>query len=93
MRLEKLPNGHGRDERMRIAIESIWSRFWASYRSRSSGLIEAAAAADEFRWMLEELRVAAFAEELGTRYPVSVRRCEDVWDARFPSSVAARQAR
>ena len=93
LRLEKLPNGHGRDERMRIAIESIWSRFWASYRSRSSGLIEAAAAADEFRWMLEELRVAAFAEELGTRYPVSVRRCEDVWDARFPSSVAARQAR
>ncbi|XLM22585.1 DUF3418 domain-containing protein, partial [Chromobacterium piscinae] len=27
-----------------------------------------------FRWMLEELRVSLFAQELKTPYPVSVKR-------------------
>ncbi|MBT5876022.1 MAG: DUF3418 domain-containing protein [Candidatus Latescibacteria bacterium] len=29
---------------------------------------------DEFRWMLEEFRVSTFAQELGTRFPVSEKR-------------------
>ncbi|HSO07411.1 MAG TPA: ATP-dependent RNA helicase HrpA [Pelomicrobium sp.] len=31
---------------------------------------------DEFRWMLEELRVSLFAQELKTPYPVSVKRLD-----------------
>jgi ATP-dependent helicase HrpA len=31
---------------------------------------------EEFRWMLEELRVSIFAQELGTAAPVSMRRLE-----------------
>jgi ATP-dependent helicase HrpA len=33
----------------------------------------------ELRWMLEELRVALFAQELRTPAPVSVKRVEKAW--------------
>ncbi len=34
---------------------------------------------DEFRWLLEELRVSLFAQELKTPMPVSVKRLQKVW--------------
>jgi ATP-dependent helicase HrpA len=36
---------------------------------------------DEFRWLLEELRVSLFAQELRTPMPVSVKRLQKVWDS------------
>ena len=33
----------------------------------------------EIRWMLEELRVSFFAQELRTPYPVSAKRLDKVW--------------
>ncbi len=35
----------------------------------------------EFRWMLEELRVSLFAQELRTPMPVSVKRLQKVWES------------
>jgi ATP-dependent helicase HrpA len=35
----------------------------------------------EFRWMLEELRVSLFAQELKTPMPVSVKRLQKVWES------------
>ena len=32
-----------------------------------------------FRWLLEELRVSQFAQELKTVAPVSVKRLEEQW--------------
>jgi ATP-dependent helicase HrpA len=37
---------------------------------------------EEFRWLLEELRVALFAQELKTSSPVSVKRLQKMWDGR-----------
>ncbi|TRZ69317.1 MAG: DUF3418 domain-containing protein, partial [Rhodocyclaceae bacterium] len=37
---------------------------------------------EEFRWLLEELRVALFAQELRTPSPVSVKRLQKMWEAR-----------
>ena len=34
---------------------------------------------EEFRWLLEELRVSLFAQELRTPQPVSVKRLEKTW--------------
>ena len=34
---------------------------------------------DEIRWMLEELRVSLFAQQLGTAYPVTVKRIQARW--------------
>jgi ATP-dependent helicase HrpA len=35
---------------------------------------------EEFRWLLEELRVSLFAQELRTPQPVSVKRLEKAWE-------------
>jgi ATP-dependent helicase HrpA len=42
---------------------------------------------EELRWMLEEYRVATFAQDLGTAVKVSEKRLEEVYER-----VAARQA-
>ena len=34
---------------------------------------------DEYRWLLEELRISLFAQELRTPQPVSVKRLDKVW--------------
>ena len=34
---------------------------------------------EQFRWLLEELRVGLFAQELRTPQPVSVKRLEKAW--------------
>jgi len=39
-------------------------------------------AADEFRWLLEELRVSLFAQQLRTRVTVSTRRLAQAWAER-----------
>ena len=36
---------------------------------------------DRIRWMIEELRVSLFAQQLGTRYPVSEQRIYRAIDA------------
>lgn len=36
---------------------------------------------EDIRWMLEELRVSLFAQELKTAYPVSVKRIDKRWQA------------
>ena len=39
------------------------------------------AALDDFRWLLEELKVSLFAQELKTPTPVSMKRVEKAWAA------------
>ena len=36
---------------------------------------------DDFRWLLEELKVSLFAQELRTPFPVSQKRVEKAWAA------------
>ncbi|MEY2895830.1 MAG: ATP-dependent helicase HrpA, partial [Pseudomonadota bacterium] len=36
---------------------------------------------EEFRWLLEELRVGLFAQELRTPMPVSAKRLQKVWES------------
>ena len=37
-------------------------------------------ALEAYRWMLEELRVSLFAQELGTSIPVSAKRLQKQWE-------------
>jgi hypothetical protein len=49
----------------------------ARWRVTSRALPEGvpvAPAVDDVRWMIEELRVGMFAQQLGTRFPVSEKR-------------------
>ena len=35
---------------------------------------------EEFRWLMEELRISLFAQELRTPFPVSAKRLQKFWD-------------
>ena len=35
---------------------------------------------EQFRWLMEELRVGLFAQELRTPVPVSVKRLQKLWE-------------
>jgi ATP-dependent helicase HrpA len=56
--------------------------WWERYRERRDAqrlAPEGARALERFRWMLEELSVSLFAQELKTPYPVSGKRVEKAW--------------
>jgi len=62
--------------------------WWARYRERAEAERRAGGvspALDDFRWLIEELRVSLFAQELRTSVPVSQKRVEKAWQALPPS--------
>jgi ATP-dependent helicase HrpA len=76
MRLDKLRADPARDtDRMRELqpLDQRHARLVAERRGVADARL------DEFRWLLEELRVSLFAQELRTPQPVSVKRLEKVW--------------
>ncbi|MCM2287471.1 MAG: ATP-dependent RNA helicase HrpA [Sulfuritalea sp.] len=82
LRLEKARADPARDTRLMADWQGLgkpWERERnAMLRSGQQG----DAFLDEFRWLLEELRVALFAQELKTSSPVSVKRLQKMWDSR-----------
>jgi len=78
MRIDKLRVDPARDARQQsefAPLASAWSRKVAAVRAQ--GVIDAKL--EDFRWLLEELRVSLFAQELKTPFPVSVKRLHKMW--------------
>ncbi|MCZ7654601.1 MAG: DUF3418 domain-containing protein [Rhodocyclaceae bacterium] len=81
LRIDKLRADPARDARLAqefAALEKPWER--ERQARRMSGAPDPWL--EDFRWMLEELRVALFAQELRTPAPVSVKRLQKAWDSR-----------
>jgi ATP-dependent helicase HrpA len=76
MRLDKQRADPARDAQRLAELRPIESRYWRHLAERKG---VADARLDEFRWLLEELRVSLFAQELRTPQPVSVKRLEKAW--------------
>jgi len=79
-RIQKLTTaGHRRDGQHMAEILPFWQGYLAqSKRHREQGIHDPAL--QQFRWMIEELRVSLFAQELRTSIPVSVKRLEKQWE-------------
>ena len=78
LRLEKLGHAPGRDRQRMREMEALYRQWQERDRqSRDKGAIDPRL--EEMRWMFEELRVSLFAQELGTAFPVSLRRMEKRW--------------
>ncbi len=76
-RLEKLAGAAERDAKWTAAFRELWQDYAKrAEKHRKDGTGDAELA--KFRWMLEELRVSMFAQELKTPYPVSVKRLQKV---------------
>ena len=83
VRLDKLRNNPARDQQAMgewKALAQAWERECAARRRTGGGAIDPAL--EDFRWLLEELRVGLFAQELKTPMPVSVKRLQKIWDSR-----------
>ena len=76
LRLDKLRADPARDA-ARLAelrpLQGRWLRFRADLRGAPHARL------NEYRWLLEELRVSLFAQELRTPQPVSVKRLDKAW--------------
>jgi len=77
-RIDKLRADPGRDARL-MADMAVLATPYQRARAALKGAPDSGL--DEFRWLLEELRVALFAQELRTPMPVSVKRLQKAWAA------------
>lgn len=80
LRLEKYSSNPARDAAREADIqelEQMWQDKVQSFLKQNQPVSDDLAA---FRWMIEELRVSLFAQELKTPYPVSVKRLLKEWE-------------
>lgn len=75
-RLDKYRADPARDAAKLKELQPLEQRYWRLLAERK-GQVDARM--QEYRWMLEELRVSFFAQELRTPYPVSSKRLDKVW--------------
>lgn len=76
LRLEKWRADPARDAARLAELRPQEQRYWRLVAERK-GAVDARM--QEFRWLLEELRVSFFAQELRTPQPVSVKRLDKAW--------------
>ena len=76
LRLERARQNPAAERANRQALQPLWQAFWLNFPARATE-----PAWIDLRWLLEELRVALFAPQLGTTQPVSVARLQRLLEA------------
>ncbi|MEY3220080.1 MAG: ATP-dependent helicase HrpA [Pseudomonadota bacterium] len=72
LRLQRLENSPAKDAQKLAEILPLWKAFLQHSKSANVNM-------EEFRWLLEELRVSIFAPELKTITSVSVAKLQKIW--------------
>ena len=84
-RLEKMrvagQEGATRDARAMAELASVQTAWHRETLKQQKTGAAPDAQLEQFRWLLEELRVQLFAQELKTPVPVSVKRLQKMWQA------------
>jgi ATP-dependent helicase HrpA len=80
VRIEKLRGDPARDTKLMAEWQQAAAAYQRASRDKSAGK-NTDPKMVEFRWMLEELRVSLFAQELRTPMPVSAKRLLKVWES------------
>ncbi|WP_370467331.1 ATP-dependent RNA helicase HrpA [Caballeronia sp. BR00000012568055] len=78
LRIDKLKADATRDARLSADMLSLMQNYQRALSQRGG---VADARLSEYRWLLEELRISLFAQELRTPMPVSVKRLHKVWES------------
>ncbi|MFZ4537624.1 ATP-dependent RNA helicase HrpA [Propionivibrio sp.] len=84
MRLDKLKAGGAEGAARDARLLAEYAPLWTNYERRAIVLAKQGVSdpqVEQFRWMLEELRVQLFAQELRTPAPVSTKRLQKMWEA------------
>ena len=80
LRLEKYPGAIERDTRSGQSVQQVWERWESHVLGLRKASHEVPPALLDYRWLIEELRVSLFAQELKTPFPVSAKRLDKVWE-------------
>jgi len=73
LRLERLSGGIDRDRIAVLEIKPLWQAYVERReKHQQQGMVDPQL--EKYRWMVEELRISLFAQTLGTKIPVSVKR-------------------
>jgi ATP-dependent helicase HrpA len=78
LRVDKLKADSARDARQFAEFHPLLQNYQRAVAQRG-GVLDPRLS--EFRWLLEELRISLFAQELRTPMPVSVKRLYKVWES------------
>ncbi|MBY4867509.1 ATP-dependent RNA helicase HrpA [Burkholderia anthina] len=78
LRIDKLKADPARDAKQSTELLPLVQQYQRAVSQRG-GVADSRLA--EFRWLLEELRISLFAQELRTPMPVSVKRLHKVWES------------
>ncbi len=79
LRIEKQPSNPDRDGKHAASVGLIWQRWQDKLQALQAANKAISPALVEYRWLIEELRVSLFAQELRTPSPVSIKRLDKVW--------------
>lgn len=84
LRIEKHPANPDRDGKNAAGIGLIWQRWQDKVNALQQAHLEVPQEVLDYRWLIEELRVSLFAQELKTPFPVSIKRLEKTWQELCP---------
>jgi ATP-dependent helicase HrpA len=80
LRLDKLPHAANRDRQQQDELSPFWHRYLDAMRQLEKRGATPSPELSDYRWMIEELRVSLFAQELKTIQPISTKRLEKQWE-------------
>jgi ATP-dependent helicase HrpA len=79
LRIQKQPTNPDRDGKNAASVGMIWQKWQEKVAALHAAHKTIPADLADFRWLIEELRVSLFAQELRTPFPVSIKRLEKIW--------------
>lgn len=79
LRIEKQPSAPDRDGKNAASVGIIWQKWQDKVQQYQQENRPVSQHLQDFRWLIEELRVSLFAQELKTPMPISVKRIDKIW--------------
>ena len=81
IRIDKCRNDPQRDRTLLANWQQVATPYLRALKANRLNPYREDPKMTEYRWLLEELRVSLFAQELRTPFPVSVKRLQKIWEA------------
>jgi len=79
LRIEKHPSNPDRDGKNAGSVGVLWQKWQDKINGLQQAHLDVSEDLLEYRWLIEELRVSLFAQELKTPFPISIKRLEKTW--------------
>lgn len=79
LRIEKHPANPERDGKNAGSVGVLWQKWQDKINALNQAHLDIPQSLQDYRWLIEELRVSLFAQELKTPFPISIKRLEKTW--------------